>query len=196
VTLSRRKPGTGVTTSYEIVNFGITTHIGGCGKMRERGVPAGYLLSTPRLGPRPLAVRPRSGWGPEGRGVFEGSTRLFTRSRYMEKAPPPLRYGGGKISQLGDVRGGAPETSPRSTGLLIPLGLSGRYQTKSNNIMSDPRPPWGDGYPWAGSSEIATSVIACSQNGFTGSPSSDQISSACHSDCSSGSCPVVLCIQP
>jgi hypothetical protein len=30
VTLSRLKPGTGVTTSSEIVNFTITTHIAGC----------------------------------------------------------------------------------------------------------------------------------------------------------------------
>jgi len=33
----------------------------------------GSIIPTPRLGPRPLAVGPRSGWGPEGREVFKGS---------------------------------------------------------------------------------------------------------------------------
>ena len=61
----------------------------------------------------------------------------------MEKRPPPLCFGGGKVSQLGDVKGGAPETSPRSTGLLIPPGLSGRYKTKSNNIMCHVLPGMG-----------------------------------------------------
>ena len=70
-------------------------------------LPCGYLLST------------------------SGSARLFIRFGYMGKRPPALRCGGGKVSQLGDVKGGAPETSPRSTWLLIPMGLSGRYQTKS-----------------------------------------------------------------
>jgi hypothetical protein len=32
--------------------------------MREHGVPDGYLPSTPRLGPWPPAVGPRSGWDP------------------------------------------------------------------------------------------------------------------------------------
>jgi hypothetical protein len=79
-----------VSKSISTAYFTVTSNTGGCAKNERVGcLPTGYLLSTPRLGPRPLAVCLRSGWDP-----LPAPPDCSSDPDIREKGRPSLSYRG------------------------------------------------------------------------------------------------------